>query len=1287
MSARKVVSSLAQTVLIATFALSAYAEERHTRKSKTVGDLLKRIETNTKKAKIEIKKSKSALPAFKKAALPERAKVNLTEIKPPSRSTLYFEEGTNERDLEKVTDEGIKQLYKLTQQFKNSKRRGELWIRLAEHYVEKARLIEYRLQQKHDDDMRQFQAGKVKTRPKLDLAAAQDYNRKAIQLYEWFLRDFPKDPKMDQALFFLGYNYMELNQPERGKDYYQRLTKEYPESAYIDESNFALGEYHFEREQWTDALKYYQLVAANKRARLHSFALYKSAWCLYKMGKVKDALVALERVIRSGRIAKGSQDTSAGGVSRIRLATEAQKDLVVFYAEAGTPEGARSYFTEVAGEKQTFNLLEKLAYYYSDTGNRDGARSIFRDLIAERPTAPKAYDYQYQIVTLYVSTERGEVFKNELYNWIQTYSTDSEWAKANHKDKELVTRASQLIETTLRNFILQQHQTAQNSKVPTAQKTAKQGYEMYFNTIKDGTKMDEMHFFFAELLFDMKDYEGAAAQYSWVAENAPNSQYFEKATLNTVLSTEKGLPKEEDLKKAVGESLDPVPLSPVIQAFETAVARYTKGFPKGESVPAMKYKMGALYYYHNQFDRALEAFNGIIKEYPKSQFAQYSANLTLDIYNLKKDYVGLEQAGKEILANENLANTSTGEQVKGILQRASFKKAQDLEAKKDYVGAAAAYEEFSKKNAGGELAAGASFNAAVNYERAGDLTKAANMYAIVLSDRNPKNEDIRQKASQFIAAIYEKTGQYLKAAQAFENYAAKNPKDKESAAFQYNAAVIRDGLNNYTQAQNNYQAYFDKSRSADRWEAVFLMAKLNERRGNSTRAMEYYKQYYEARPRNAAGLIESAYMVARYQTQKGKLNEAEEWYKKVIYQQKRLSTKENPVGVSAAAEAKYVLVSKINDELRHLRIPADPAKQQRAVKDKLALLERLKNQLKDVIAYDDAHYIVNSLALIGQAYQHMAASIYAVPLPGGLDAEGKKQYMLEVDKIARPFQDEAVKNYELAIDKGFKLEGYSDGLKVAERELNRIHKDKFPDHGERAVRAQMTDTMGVESDSDLGNAFKSKDETVLIDACAKRLGKQDTDLKALAALAAFYMEQGKLGLAKIIINRALKANPNEPGLHNNLGVIYLLEDKQRQAIGSLRRAQELKSGHAISAANLGSIFVEYKDYSKAVDLLKSGYSALRSNLKTPVAMDVANNYALALSGMGDTAKAKAVYEEILKANSSNVTALLNYTILLVYKLNDKKEGEKQLGRLRFLAEDARTKRVVEDLDKALNETK
>lgn len=1027
-------------------------------KGKTVGELLKNIESRSREVKFN--KSKSELPEFSKFEAAKK-NVNLQVVKPPPSSTLYFEEGSNEGALEKVTDQQINQAYRLSQQFKNSKRRGELWLRLAELYVEKSRMIEFRIQTEFDVALRKFHAGETKEKPKLNLAASQEYNKKAIQLYEWFLRDFPKDPKVDQALFFLGYNFFELGNENKGKEYYEQLTKNFPESPYVDESNFALGEYYFDKENWKSALGYYLKVANNKRARLYSFALYKSSWCQYKEGQVKAALNSLERVIYAGRTAKGSKDDSAGGVSRIRLATEAMKDLVVFYAEAGTADGAYGYFERVAGEKSAFGLTEKLAYYYVDTGNRDGAKFLFKFMIDNRPSAPKAYDYQYQIVSMYAASGNSQVFKEELYLWISNYGPESAWHQANAQNKDLVDKATLLIETTLRNYILQQHQTAQNSRSDYSQKLARSGYELYFSTFKASSKIDEMHFFYAELLFDMQDYERAAYHYIWISENASKSKYFERASLNAVLSLEKKLPRPEEIKKLVGNSNEPIEFDRTLKSFERASENYVKSFPKGENSIPIQYKLGSLYYYYNQFDKALTIFDEIITKHPKSQFAEFAANLTLDIYNIKKDYNALEGAAKKILAVPELANSAVGGQIRSILQRAQFKKAQDLEVGKDFLKSAEAYEAFGRAHSTSDLATQSFYNAGVNFERAGNLVKALGMYGLVMSTKGDKHEGLKKNVSKFSAVLYEKTGQYARAAEAFENYAKRNEKDKEAVSFYYNAAVIRDGMNSYQSAINNYEKYFQLSRSKDRNEVLFLEAKLWERRGNPRKALEYYKKYHSAGPGSGATLVETLFALAKLHEQLGDRKGAEEFYQKTIFSQRRVSKSDNPVGVSFAAEAKFELVSKFYDELRSIRIPQNPQGQAKAVQQKLAVLNRLKDELAAVIKYDDGSQVVASLTLIGQAYQHMAAAVYNAPLPKGLDAEGVKAYKKGIDDVARPFQAEAVKSYQLAIEKGRALEGYNDWLRTANKELAILTQKQFADANEKAIVTKLQDWMGI----------------------------------------------------------------------------------------------------------------------------------------------------------------------------------------------------------------------------------
>src|SRR5690606_1298978 len=149
--------------------------------------------------------------------------------------------------------------------------------------------------------------------------------------------------------------------------------------------------------------------------RLYSFALYKMAWCHYKLNDSRKGMSYLEAVILEGRKAK--RDEAKGGVSRIRLATEAIKDLIVFFAESGDPKQARDYFERVVGPKSTTANLSKLAYFYSDVGNRPAARYLFRMLIDEDPNTVRAYDYQYAIVKMYMTAGAPQTFREELYAW------------------------------------------------------------------------------------------------------------------------------------------------------------------------------------------------------------------------------------------------------------------------------------------------------------------------------------------------------------------------------------------------------------------------------------------------------------------------------------------------------------------------------------------------------------------------------------------------------------------------------------------------------------------------------------------------------------------------------------------------------------------------------------------------------------------------------------------------------------------------------------------------------
>lgn len=1028
-------------------------------KKRTVGDLLKGYK--------ELQKQQLSVPisTLQKPKAPRP--VPISAVAPMKSQALFQQEDQNEAELEKLLDKEIDELYKLTQRYKKSPNRGELWLRLAELYVEKARLFSYRSQAKFDKDIADWEAGGRKGKaPKLNLSVAKSYNKKAIQLYEWFLNDFPRDPKIDQALFFLGYNYVEMDQVSKGVTYYEKLTSQFPKSPYVSESHFALGEYYFDNQKWDKAAQNFKRVLQIQTARLYSFALYKLGWCYYRQGKVEAAIKSLEQVIyHSRKQVQISKTQGLKSINRIRLASEALKDIVPFYAEVRDHLKAKQYFLEMGGEKALFPLLERLAYVYSDSGKQEPARYVFKQLLSMRPTAPKAFDYQYQIVQNYSSRGDRNIYRSELYNWVKEYGMDGEWAQANKNDPEMIKRAFELRETTLRNHVLQYHQTAQNSRAPLSQKLAKEGYEIYLRTFPKTEKYGEMRFFYGELLYDMKDYNAAFDQYDWVAENSnKENKYVEQAVLNAVLASEKNLPTDDDVRKKSGDSLEPLPYGEAEKKFIAAAERYFKTFPKGEKVADVRFKLGRIAYTYNHFDEALVIFQDIVKKYPKTQYATYSANLILDIYNLKKDYEGLAKVGTELLQSPELVSAGVGVEIKDAVERANFKKAQDLEVAKDYEGSAKQYDIFSKKYPSSKLAPSARYNAAVNYERAGLIIPAIAGYKAVVDNRdkkNPASADVRKKSQRLLARLYEVTGQYEKAAIEFERYAKDWPKDQYEDESYYNAAVLWDGLGSYSRAILNFDKYYQVSKKLDqRREALFEIARVQEKRGSFSAAITFYQQYIEAAPRDHAKIISAHYKIATLSSKLGRASKAKEWFEKTIGVHRRL-TGGKGIGTSEAAEAKFELTKPLVSEFKNLRIPADPAKQGSVVKRKLDLVTRIANEMGEVIKYDDGNYVIAALATTGQTYEHMSRALYDSPKPKGLTLDELKQYDTEIDKIAAPLKQTAIDNYKRAVDKAFEIQFYNDWMYESMNALNRYDKALYPDSGERVSDMREIDMVGL----------------------------------------------------------------------------------------------------------------------------------------------------------------------------------------------------------------------------------
>ncbi len=1005
-------------------------------------------------------KDSTALPTFVDNLAADRNKksdkINLDQVKPPKRQEVFQKDTGDRAELERITDTQISELYNLTTKFKNSPNRGELWLRLAELYVDKANQLNLKKQEQFDRDLQLFNEGKIAKRPQFESQDAKEYNRKAVQLYEWFQRDFPKNEKMDQVLFFLGFNYFELNESEKAVHYYKRLVTEFPRSPLLIESYFSLGEYYFENERWSDANQNYSAVMNDRNHRLFGFALYKSAWCMYKTGNEEKGLKALEILIR---YYQSNTTPSTGGKSKLdkhKLQGEALRDLVIFYGGIGSADGAFEYFKSLAGENY-LDYVEKLAYYYMDKGEKEKAIKMFKTLIQMNPTGVKAFEFNYQIVLSYSNSKDSDVFRKELYIWIRDYDQSSAWYKANIENKAFIENSYKMRELTLRNFILQIHQTAQNSRAAFSQKLAYDGYKIYLNDFANSPNYSDMRFYNAELLYDMKLYSEAAESYKWVVVNTPQSKFAPKAYLNTVLSAEKMIPSETEITKRIGSNTNMVPFDPLVDQFVKTAQWYLSKATESEQNVEIKFKIGRLHYLYNQFDLAIAVFKEIVQKNPTSKYAEYSANLILDIFSLKKDYNAIEKNGAELLSLPSFANSKAGSDIKGVMEKAGFKKAQELEISKDYAKSASQYESFASLNPTSPLASTALFNAAINYERANMIQKAMSTHKVFLESKDKENEANRKKSMKIIAKLYQDTFQFEEAAKAYEIAAINSTGEKTQGSLYYNAAVLYEALTFLDRAIKNYDQYLKTATPDEVEETQFKLATSLRQAEKWVEAVAKYKEFLRVSKKPSEKIVEANYWIYQASIKLGQKNESENLRLKTLAKFKEIGK-----GSVYAAKLRFLDAERKYDNLKTIVIPADMNQQQAAAKKKIGTMAELNALLVEVIKFDSPDEIVSALSLLGLANLHMSDSLINAPAPTGLSPDEVKQYKEGVAKIAEPYLKKSLDSFKASAEKGRTFEVYNDYYVYAIKNLARQDSKLAYDGGELPLENKSFDWMGLQ---------------------------------------------------------------------------------------------------------------------------------------------------------------------------------------------------------------------------------
>jgi TolA-binding protein len=197
----------------------------------------------------------------------------------------------------------------------------ELYLRLAELYIEKSRVVFFLrkslLADGGESALDQYEANMLK--------------KQAIEIYQRILDQYPDFQYSDKVHFFMAHEYHELGQTDEMIAQYRTLLQKYPASLYAPEAQLLLGDYYFNQKQDVDeSTRHYEAVLKYPKSPAVAAARYKLAWCRINQADFKGALELFEASVTSPQTSK---DLDIDTYRRVDVRLESLVDMAFCFPE------------------------------------------------------------------------------------------------------------------------------------------------------------------------------------------------------------------------------------------------------------------------------------------------------------------------------------------------------------------------------------------------------------------------------------------------------------------------------------------------------------------------------------------------------------------------------------------------------------------------------------------------------------------------------------------------------------------------------------------------------------------------------------------------------------------------------------------------------------------------------------------------------------------------------------------------------------------------------------------
>ncbi|MBD65205.1 MAG: hypothetical protein CME62_08360 [Halobacteriovoraceae bacterium] len=226
-----------------------------------------------------------------------------------------------------IVDEEISEVSRL---MRSTKKNPDLMLRMAELYLEKARLWRERENQRYLNVPIEQRRKTSKSRY---FTQSNKYFNQANKLCLDIARNFKNYNRLGEVYYILGFNAKESNNPKRASRYLGIATKKTSDPATRNKTKVTLAEVYYNEKKYKRAIPLYESALDKAVDKWWTKDAFNLAWCYYQVGQKSKAIDLMKKVYSRSENSRF-----------IDMRNDVRRDLGLFYATSGkVDEGVRFY--------------------------------------------------------------------------------------------------------------------------------------------------------------------------------------------------------------------------------------------------------------------------------------------------------------------------------------------------------------------------------------------------------------------------------------------------------------------------------------------------------------------------------------------------------------------------------------------------------------------------------------------------------------------------------------------------------------------------------------------------------------------------------------------------------------------------------------------------------------------------------------------------------------------------------------------------------------------------------